>query len=66
MTSPTGAGQNEDEFFYTNDNSLVTEISPQHSSSTDGECFTSATHLSVTAHFSHTSDNYTPSRDYTL
>ena len=64
MTSPTGAGQTEDEFFYTNNNGLVTEI--QHSSSTDGKCFTSATHLSVTAHFSHTSDNYTPSRDYTL
>ena len=37
MTSPTGVGQGDDEFYDTNDNGLVMEISPQHSSSTDGE-----------------------------
>ena len=47
MTSPTGVGQGDDEFYDTNDNGLVMEISPQHSSSTDGENMLSVTTRTV-------------------
>ena len=66
MTSPIGIGQGSDEFYDTNDNGLIMEVSPPHNGPTDGECVTCPAHVSVMTHFSDTPDSHAAAIYYTL